>query len=200
MKPITIPRAEFDWLRFSATITEFTQPLTLGSVEAFVIAEHDKLILDLEDLTLDDEDVPDDPLERLDDGHELFAPFAVFRDFGELACADGDVIEVPDLDDFDEEQDEDDEDDEDTPQLTDEQRVLAEATICDENHSYGYLIALNGENLIFHSMLVNDTDGDCDVEMTENAGLVDEPMAKFVKSFIRKPARKSPNASVPADK
>jgi hypothetical protein len=191
MKPITIPRVEFDWLRFSATITEFTQPLTLGSVEAFVIAEHGKLVLDLEHLTLDDEDVPDDPLERLDDGHELFAPFAVFRDFGELACADGDVIEVPDLDEFDEEQDEDDEDDKDTPQLTDEQRELAEATVCDECQYYGFLIAADGDNLVFRFVLVRDSDGECDVEMIENAGLVDEPMTQFVRSFAGSRSKRS---------
>jgi hypothetical protein len=49
-------------------------------------------------------------------------------------------------------------------------------------------------------VLVRDSDGECDVEMIENAALVDEPMTKFVKSFIRKSAGKSPNASVPTDK
>jgi hypothetical protein len=182
MKVITIPRAEFDWLRFAATITEFTQPLTLGSADTFVIAEHGKLVLDLEELTLDDEDVPDDPLERLDAGHDLFAPFAVFRDFGELACADGKQIDVPDLDELDVEEEEND-DSEHVPKLTEEQRELAEATVCDENHFYGFLIALDGDNLTFRSVLVRDSDGGCDVEMIENAGLVDEPMVKFVLSF-----------------
>jgi hypothetical protein len=177
-----IPRAEFDWLKFAATITEFTQSFTLGSVETFAIVEHGKLVLDLEDLTLDDEDVPDDPLERLDAGFDLFAPFAVFRDFCELACADGDVIEVPDL--YEEDLNED-EEDEDAPRLTAKQRELIEATVCDENHFYGFQITLDGAALSFRPVLVNESDGECEVEATEGAGLVDKPMTLFLKSFIK---------------
>jgi hypothetical protein len=188
MNTTSIPRAEFDWVKFASTITEFGQSLTLGSVEAFVIVEHGKLILDLDDLTLDDEDVPDDPLERLDAGFDLFAPFAMFRDFGELACADGDVIEVPDLYEEDLAQDED---DEDAPRLTAKQRELIEATLCDENHAYGYQITLHGPNLVFSSVLVNDSDGECDVEVAENVGLVEQPLAKFLKSCIRKRSRRA---------
>lgn len=194
MKTTKIARAEFDWGKFAAAVTEFTQSLTLGSVEPFVIVEHGKLILDDEDLTLADdeqiEDIPSDPVERLDAGFTLIAPFAVFSDFGELACADGDVIEVPDLYEADLEEDED----EDAPRLTAKQRELIDATVCDENHFYGVQIALDGANVVFRSVLVSESDGECDVEVAIDAGLVDKPMAKFLKSFIRKRSNKSRRA------
>lgn len=187
MKTIKIARAEFDWAKFVRAVTGFAQSLTLGSVEPFSIAEHGKLILDLEDLTLADddqiEDIPTDPVERLEAGFDLFAPFAVLRDFGELACADGDVIEVPDLYEADLKEDED---DENAPRLTAKQRELIEDTVCDECHSYGFQITLDGANLVFRSVLVNESDGECDVEAVEVAGLVDKPMTLFLKSFVKR--------------
>jgi hypothetical protein len=187
MKTTKIPRAEFDWGKFVSAVTEFAQSLTLGSVEPFVVVEHGQLILDLEDLTLADgeeaEDIPTDPIERLEAGFALFAPFAAFCDFGELACADGDVIEVPDL--YEADLDED-EDDEDAPRLTAKQRELIEATVCDENHFYGFQIALDGASLVFRSVLVGESDGECDVEAAEDGGLVDKPMAKFLKGFSKR--------------
>ena len=187
MKPLMTSRAEFDWDSFAGAVAAFAQSLTVGSVEAFVIAEHGKLVLDPEDLTLADEEIPADPVERLDAGFDLVAPFAVFRDFCELACADGGVIEVPDLDEEDV-----DEDDEDAPQLPDKQRKLVEATVCDENHYYGFHIAAGGENLVFQSVLVCESDGECEFEVVEHAGLLEEPMAAFLKSFTRKRSRRAP--------
>lgn len=188
MKTTSIPRAEFDWAKFVRAVTGFAQLQTLGSAEPFVIAEHGKLILDLEDLTLEGEqEVPADPIERLEAGFDLFTPFAIFRDFCELACADGGVIEVPDL--YEEDLDED-EEEEEAPQLTDKQRDLIEATVCDESHSHGFQITLDGEKLVFRSVLVSESDGECDVEAIEGVGLVDRPMARFLKSFIKR-SRKS---------
>lgn len=195
MKTTSILRAEFDWGKFAAAVTAFAQSLTLGSVEPFVIVENGKLILDDDDLTLADNEeigsIPTDPVERLEAGFDLFAPFAVFRDFCELACAGGDVIEVPDL--YEADLDED-EEDEDAPRLTAKQRKLIEATVCDETRSYGYQIALDGAKLAFCSVLVCESDGECDVEVAEDAGLVDKPMAKFLKSFVRKRSKKSRRA------
>lgn len=192
MKTTKISRAEFDWAKFAGAVTEFTQSLTLGSVEPFVIVEHGKLILDDEDLTLaDDEQIPTDPNERLEAGFDLFAPFAVFRDFGELACADGDMIEVPDLDEADLEEDED---DEEAPRLTAKQRELIEATVCDECHHYGLQIALDGANFVFRPVLVSESDGECDVEAAEDAGLVDKPMTRFLKGFSKQRSNKSRRA------
>jgi len=185
-----IPRAEFDWAKFVRAVTEFSQSLTLGSVEPFSIVEHGKLILDDEDLTLvDDEQIPTDPVERLEAGFDLFAPFAALRDFGELACADGDVIEVPDLYEADL-----DEDDEDAPRLTAKQRELIEATVCDENHFYGVQIALDGANLVFRPVLVSESGGECDVEAVEDASLVDKPMTRFLKGFSKQRSNKSRRA------
>jgi hypothetical protein len=190
MTTTRIPRAEFDWAKFARAVTEFSQSLTLGSVEPFAIVEHGKLILDDDDLTLADdeqiEDIPTAPVERLEAGFNLFAPFAVFKDFCELACADGDLIEVPDLHEEDLEQDDD--EDEDAPLLTAKQRELIEATVCDENHSYGYEITSDGANLVFRP------DGVCDVEAIEDAGLLDMPMTQFLKSFVRKRSKKARRA------
>ena len=195
MNTTKIARAEFDWVKFAAAVTEFAQSLTLGSVEPFVIVEHGKLILDDEGLTLADGeevvDIPTDPIERLEAGFALFAPFAVFSDFGELDCADGDVIEVPDL--YEEDLDED-EGDEDAPRLTAKQRELIEATVCDESHSYGLQVAVDGANLVFRPVLVSESDGECDVEAAEDAGLADKPMTRFLKSFVRKRSKKSRRA------
>ncbi len=193
MTTTRIPRAEFDWAKFARAVTEFSQSLTLGSVEPLCIVEHGKLILGDDDLTLADdeqiEDIPTAPVERLEAGFNLFAPFAVFKDFCELGCADGDLIEVPDLHEENLEQDEDDED-EDAPLLTAKQRELIEATVCDENHSYGYEITLDGANLVFRPVLMCESDGECDVEALEEAGLLDKPMTRFLKSFVKQ-SRKS---------
>jgi hypothetical protein len=193
MTTTKIPRAEFDWAKFASAIAEFAQSLTLGSVEPFCIVEHSKLILDDEDLTLADDEqiegIPTDPVARMEAGYDLFAPFAAFRDFGELACADGDVIEVPDLYEDDLEQDEDDED-ETAPRPTTKQRELIEATVCDECHCYGFQIALDGAKVVFRPVLVCESAGECDVEATEDASLVDQPMTRFLKSFVKQ-SRKS---------
>lgn len=195
MTTTKIPRADFDWANFSGAVTEFAQSLTLGSVEPFVIVEHSRLILDDDDLTLADdeqvEDIPTDPIERLEAGFTLVAPFAVFRDFCELAFADGDVIEVPDLHEADLEEDED---DEDATPLTAKQRELIEATVCDENHSYGFQVTVDGANLVFRSVLVSESDCVCDVEAIEDTGIVDKPMAQFLKSFAKKRSNKSQRA------
>lgn len=145
---------------------------------------------DYEELTLPDdvelEDIPDDPVARLEAGFDLLAQFAMWQDFGELACADGGVIEVPDLDD----DDFDDEDEEDRPLLTAAQRRLIEKTECDECRSYGFLISLDGAKLNFQTVLVSESDGDCEVDAVVDAGLVDKPMTKFINSFMKKATRR----------
>ncbi|MBX9679645.1 MAG: hypothetical protein K2X38_12855 [Gemmataceae bacterium] len=191
MSIFTIPRSRFDWTKFVRTVSKFV--LSRGADEAFPIVEDGKAIFlpDHEELTLPDgmglEDIPDDPIERLDAGFDLLAQFAMWQDFGELACADGGVIEVPDLDDGDFD---DDEDEEERPLLTAAQRRLIEKTECDECRSYGFLISLDGAKLNFQTVLVSESDGDCEVDAVVDAGLVEEPMAKFINSFMKKPARR----------
>lgn len=187
MSVFTIPRMRFDWPRFGSAVSRFV--LARGADEVFQIVQDGQVILDMEELTLADgeeiEDIPDDPVERLEAGFDLLAQFAMFQDFGELVCADGSVIEVPDLD----EDDPDDEDEERQP-LTASQRRLMEKTECDECSSYGFLISLDGAKLNFQTVLVSESDGDCEVDAVVDAGLADEPMAKFINSFMKKPARR----------
>jgi hypothetical protein len=54
------------------------------------------------------------------------------------------------------------------------------------------LISLNGANLNLQTVLVSDSDGDCEVDAVVDAGLVEEPMARFINSFTKKPARRKP--------
>lgn len=144
MSVFTIPRKQFDWPKFASAVSGFV--LSRGADEVFQLVQDGQVILDMEELTFDDgeeiEDIPDDPVERLEAGFDLLAQLAMFQDFGVLVCADGSEIEVPDLDDEDL-----DDEEEERPPLTAAQRRLVEKTVCDECRSYGFLISLDGTNL-----------------------------------------------------
>ena len=189
MSVFTIPQSRFDWPKFARAVSQFV--LSRGADEVFQLVQDGQVILDMEELTLDDsqeiEDIPADPAERLEAGFDLLAQFAMFQDFGELACADGSVIEVPDLD-LDE--DDDDDEEEERPPLTSAQRRLIENTECDECRSYGFLISLEGANLNLQTVLVSDSDGDCTADVIVDAGLVEKPMATFINSCVKKRARR----------
>ncbi len=79
---------------------------------------------------------------------------------------------------------------EEETEADEEEQEAEEETCCDENRSYGLLLSLKGEKLVIESALMSDLDGDCEVEIVKNAGLVEVPMAKFVNSFIVKPRRR----------
>ena len=84
-----------------------------------------------------------------------------------MPCLDDDEEEETDLDERDEEgQEEEDE------------------TYCDENRSYGLLIALERDKLVIESGVMCDLSGDAQVEVVKDAGLVDEPMRRWVNSFL----------------
>lgn len=171
MSVFNIPRKRFDWLQFVSAVSRFA--LSKGADEPFPLVEDGKVVFaaDHEELTLPDgmepEDIPAGPTERLDSGFDLYAPFAMFFDFGEFACADGSIIEVPDLD------DDESEDDDECPPLSDAQRRL---------------ISLEGADLVFQTVLMSESDGDCEVEDVNEAGLLDGPMVKFIKSFMKQRA------------
>jgi hypothetical protein len=194
MSIFIIDRSLFDWPKFADAIGQFTA--SLGGDEVFPIVEDGKVIFaaDHEELTLPDgmelEDISDDPIERLEAGFDLLAHFAMPQDFGEFACADGNTIEVPDLD--QEEFDEKDEDAEERPTWTDEERKLIEDTEWDDCHSYGILISLTGAKLFFQTVRVTELGGPCEAEAVEHAGLVEKPMTKFINFFMKKPARRKP--------
>ena len=87
MSVFTIPRSRFNWPRFANAVSRFV--LSRGADAVFQLIQDGQVILDMEELTLDDgeeiEDIPDDPVERLEAGFDLLAQFAMFQDFGELA-------------------------------------------------------------------------------------------------------------------
>jgi hypothetical protein len=175
MKRLTIPRRQFDLRKLVKAIRTFTQ--AMDGHEPFPIVQGGVAIYDADlcDMLEDDAEVPDDPVERLEAGYSLYCTFGLCRDFDLLACADGTEIEVPDLDCDDE--------DEETA-LTQKQREMIDRTCCDENRSYGLLLTLNGQKIVIQSAQMCDLNGDCEVEVVKNAGLVDEPMRRWLDSFL----------------
>jgi hypothetical protein len=175
MKTLTIPRRRFNLRKFFKAIHEFT--VTMDGHEPFPIVQDGVAIYDADlcDMLDEGEEIPHDPGERLEAGHHLYCPFALCHDFELLACADGTEIEVPDLD-CDEEEDE--------ASLTQTQREMIDRTCCDENRSYGLLVTLKNEKVVIQSAQMCDLNGDCEVEIVKDAGLVAEPMRRWVNSFL----------------
>ena len=175
MKKLTIPRNRFNLDKLLTAIDMFT--ITMGGDESFPIVQDGVAVYnrDLCDMMDEDEsEIPDDPVERLESGHTLFCQFALCRDFDLLVCADGTEIEVPSLD----------EDEEDETEAEEEEQENEVETFCDENRSYGFLISLVDGKLVIESGLMCDLTGDAEVEIVKNAGLVDEPMSRWMKSFL----------------
>jgi hypothetical protein len=174
MKTLTVPRRRYDLRKFVKAVRTFTQ--AMDGQEPFPIVRDGVAVFDADlcDM-LEEEEILDDPVERLEAGYTLFCQFALCRDFDLLACADGTEIEVPDLDC---------EDDDDEAPLTQEQRELIGKTCCDENRSYGFLVTLRGKKLVIQSAQMCDLNGDCEVETIKNAGLVEEPLRRWVDSFL----------------
>ncbi len=176
MKTLSILRRRFDLRKFVKAIHAFT--VTMDGHEPFPVVQNGVAVFDADlcDMLDEGEEIPDGPVKRLAAGHTLYCSFALARDFDLLACADGNEIEVPDLDCDDK--------DENEVSLTEEQRELIAKTHCDENRSYGFLVALRGEKLVIQSALLCDLSGDCEVETVKDAGLVEEPMRRWVDSFL----------------
>lgn len=181
MSVLFVPRRRFRWRDFSWAITTFA--VTHGLEEAFPVVDdgsvvfwrdHDELSLEL---GLEAWDVPADPLDRLKAGFTLFVSFTAHQGFRRVACADGGVIAVPDI--------EVDDDGSVLPPDRDELRRLVEKTECDECRAYGFLISLDAGKLALQTALMADADGECHVEGVEEAGLADEPMTRFVSQFAR---------------
>ena len=174
-----IPRRRFGWKAFTREVTKFA--VECGLEEAFPVADDGRVVpwQDHDELTLPDgrevEHVPGDPLQRLQAGFSLCAVFTSPENYRRLACADGDVIVVPDFD----------EDNAAAPSSC-EQRRLAERTECGECKNYAFLISLAGGRLTFQTALMTDANGDCAVEPVAEAGLADEPMIQFIRRFIRR--------------
>ena len=174
-------RGRFRWPGFTKAVKSFA--VAHGLEEALPVVDdgrvvfwrdHDDLLEDRDDL----EAIPGDPLERLKAGLTLFASFTAYQDSRRVACADGGVIAVPDI--------EADDGGGPLPLATDELRRLAEKTECDECKCYGFLISFDAGRLTLQTALVADANGECHVEGVVEAGLLDEPMAKFIRRFARR--------------
>ena len=175
MKKLTVPRSRFNLDKFLTAIDMFT--ITMGGDESFPIVQDGVAVYDRDLCDMMDEDeseIPDDPVERLESGHTLFCQFALCRDFDLLACADGTEIEVPSPD----------EDEVEEAEADEEGQEVEDETYCDENRSYGLLIALERDKLVIESGVMCDLSGEAQVEIVKDAGLVDESMTRFVQSFI----------------
>ena len=177
MSVLTVPRGRFDWPAFARAVRAFA--VTHGLEEAFPVVDdgrvvywqdHDDLLEDRDDL----DGVPGPPLERLRAGLDIFVQFTMPGERGGVVCADGGVIESPNLD------------DETPPLLTDDRRRLAEKTAFGECHAYGYLLSLHAGRLTAQTALMTDSEGECHVECVVEPGLADEPMDAFLNRFLRR--------------
>ena len=174
---ITIPRRGFDWASFATALRTFA--VAHGLEEACPIVDDGRLVFwhDHDDLLENRDDleaVPGKPLDRLKAGFTIFSSFTVYQGCRRVTCADGGVIAVPDP-----------EDDGIRPPASDELRRLAEKTECDESRSYGFLLSLLAGRLTIQTALMSDANGECYVEAVVEAGLVEEPMWRFVRQFAR---------------
>jgi hypothetical protein len=169
MSVVAIPRRQFDWQSFSKAITSFAVMHCME--EAFSVVNDGRVVSwqdHWEDLLEDRdelEDVPNFPLERLQAGFDLFVQFTMPLRGEQMVCADGNVIEVPDLD------DDADGDEKLAISRSDEECRLVEKMVCDECHAYGLIILFEGAKFIFQTVLFSDTDGDSEVEAVVKAGL-----------------------------
>lgn len=184
MSVLAIPRRRFDWQAFTKAIMMFA--VRHGLEEAYPVVDDGRVVTwqDHREELLEDRDdleyVPNSPLERLQAGFDLFVQFTMPVGGDQMACADGNVIEVRDLD------DDADGDEESATSLSDEERRLVEKTVCDECHAYGLVISLEGAKFVFQTVLFSNTDGESEVEAVVEAGLAEVPMLRFIESFAKR--------------
>jgi hypothetical protein len=189
MKRLVIPRRRFRLEAFLDALGAFARSRCGYDGPMAVVhggvAYHDDVELAIaleEDGEIDaGDDIPDDPVGRLEEGLTLFGEFTLFDGQGGFECADGGTVEVPDLD-------EDDEDEEEPrkarPQRTKNYVEMVGNTQCDECRGYGYLVSLKGDRVAIESALLCDLSGDCEVEPVAEPNLLDGPMTGFVESFV----------------
>ncbi len=173
--------------RFARSQGDYDGPMAVVRGD---IAYHDdtELAIALEDDGGDDAegeeaDIPEDSLGRLEAGFTLFGGFTQFNGEGGFDCADGQMVEVPDLD----EEDDEEEPRKGRPQRTKKYVEMVGNTHCDECRGYGYLISLEGDRVVIDSALLCDLSGDCEIEPVKEPNLLDEPMTRFVESFVVQP-------------
>lgn len=185
MKQLSIKRSKFKLTQFLDALHKFSldhfgdgNPLPV--VSGGTVYPDD---LDLIDALAADEDravegIPRSSLERLDLGLEVFGFFAISNGFDELDCADGEQVEVPDLDDEEEDAEEE------PRQRTKKYLEMAANTVCDECTAYGYVVSIDGDTVKIDGMCMRDVSGDCELERMVEPNLVSDAMRRWVNSFL----------------
>ncbi len=126
------------------------------------------------------EEIPRSSLERLELGLKMFGMFATSNGFDEFDCADGEQVEVPNLDDEEEE-----EDAEEEPRRRTKKYVeMVANTVCDECTAYGYVISLDGDTSKIEGKCMRDVSGDCELEGMLEPNLLSDAMRRGVNSFL----------------
>ncbi len=185
MKELSIKRSKFKLTQFLDALHKFSldhfgdgNPLPV--VSGGTVYPDD---LDLIDALAADEDrsveeIPRSSLERLDLGLEVFGFFATANGFDEFDCADGEQVEVPNLDD-------EEEDAEEEPRRRTKQYLeMVTNTVCDECTAYGYVISIVGDTVKIDGMCMRDVSGDCELERMVEPNLVRDAMRRWVNSFL----------------
>lgn len=179
MKQLSIKRSKFKLTQFLDALHNFSlnhcgdgNPLPV--VSGGTVYSDD---LDLIDALAADEDrsveeIPRSSLERLEMGLKVFGFFAISNGFDEFDCADGEQVEVPNLDD-----EEDEEDVEEEPRRRTKMYLeMAANTVCDECTAYGYVISIDGDTVNIDGMCMRDVSGDCELEAIVEPNLVSDAM------------------------
>ena len=187
MKPLSIKRSKFKLMQFldalhNFSLDHFGDGNPLPVVSGGTVYSDD---LDLIDALAADEDrsveeIPRSSLERLDLGLEVFGFFAISNGFDEFDCADGEQVEVPNLDDEEEEEDAE----EEPRRRTKKYLEMATNTICDECTTYGYVISIDGDTVKIDGKCMRDVSGDCELERMVEPNLVSDAMRRWVNSFL----------------
>lgn len=184
MKPLSIKRSKFKLTQFldalhNFTLDHFGDGNPLPVVSGGTVYPDD---LDLIDALAADEDrsveeIPRSSLERLELGLEVYGCFAISNGFDQFDCADGEQVEVPNLD--------DEEDVEEEPRLrTKKYLEMVTNTICDEYTAYGYVISIDGDTVKIDGMCMRDVTGDCELEAMAAPNLLDDAMRRWAKTFL----------------
>jgi hypothetical protein len=172
MKAMTIKRSSFKLAKFVAALHRFDlQNFGSGNPLPAVSGDtvyHDPIELIEELNSIWDEEletIPDDSLQRLEMGLELFATFAVFNGESGFNCADGKQIEVPHGDHGDDE-----------PAIAN--------TAFDENTCFGFLISLGKNAVVIEAKEMRDVSGESRIEKMLKPNLLADAMRLWVESFV----------------
>jgi len=187
MRQFSIKRSKFKLKRFLDALHNFSldhcgdgNPLPV--VSGGTVYSNDFDLIDA--LSADEdrsvEEIPRSSLERLKMGLKVFGFFAISNGFDEFDCADGEQVEVPNLDDEEEEEDAE----EEPRRRTKKYLEMVGNTVCDECTAYGYFISLDSDSVKIDGMCMRDVSGDCELERMVEPNLVSGAMRHWVNSFL----------------